>query len=337
MTCRPSSFSPHQPSYQYAYRPDHRPASPRGRRRHPSWLGRHDPLVRQDRLPGAARRLRLCAGGLPQAARWPTGAWERFGDAHPGGLRARSTGAVRADARSPGGYELTASDVVVTAPSVDYPITPKEHGTSFLFEHRHLWLRSRKQVAIARVRHEVEQAIQRLLLRPRLHPSRHADPHRLDRRRGRRALRHRVLRPWPGVPRADGSALCRGDRRRPWKGLLLRADLPRREEQDTTPPDRVLDVRTRDGVRRHRREHGGCRRRCLLPRRAGARASQGGAQGTRARSRPAREGSPPRSRASPTPRRSPGCRPRAATSSGAPISAPTTRPRWRRRTTSRSS
>jgi asparaginyl-tRNA synthetase len=44
-------------------------------------------------------------------------------------------------------------------PSPDFPITPKEHGTAFLFEHRHLWLRSRRQVAIARVRHEVVQAI----------------------------------------------------------------------------------------------------------------------------------------------------------------------------------
>jgi asparaginyl-tRNA synthetase len=42
---------------------------------------------------------------------------------------------------------------------VDFPITPKEHGTAFLFEHRHLWLRSRRQVAIMRVRHEVVQAI----------------------------------------------------------------------------------------------------------------------------------------------------------------------------------
>src|SRR2546427_743237 len=44
-------------------------------------------------------------------------------------------------------------------PRHDFPITPKEHGTAFLFEHRHLWLRSRRQVAIARVRHEVIQAI----------------------------------------------------------------------------------------------------------------------------------------------------------------------------------
>jgi asparaginyl-tRNA synthetase len=69
------------------------------------------------------------------------------------------TGQVRAEPRSPGGYELTVTGVEVLGPSHDYPITPKEHGTTFLFEHRHLWLRSRRQVAIARVRHEVEQAI----------------------------------------------------------------------------------------------------------------------------------------------------------------------------------
>jgi asparaginyl-tRNA synthetase len=69
------------------------------------------------------------------------------------------TGLVRQESRSPGGYELTVSELSVMGPSVDYPITPKEHGTQFLFEHRHLWLRSRKQVAIAKVRHAVVQAI----------------------------------------------------------------------------------------------------------------------------------------------------------------------------------
>ena len=69
------------------------------------------------------------------------------------------TGTVRSDARAPGGVELTATDLRVLGPSHDFPITPKEHGTAFLFEHRHLWLRSRRQVAIARVRHEVVQAI----------------------------------------------------------------------------------------------------------------------------------------------------------------------------------
>jgi asparaginyl-tRNA synthetase len=68
-------------------------------------------------------------------------------------------GTVRADARSPGGVELGLSKLRVLGPSVDFPITPKEHGTSFLFEHRHLWLRSKRQAAIMRVRHEVVQAI----------------------------------------------------------------------------------------------------------------------------------------------------------------------------------
>ncbi|HZH42433.1 MAG TPA: asparagine--tRNA ligase [Gemmatimonadales bacterium] len=69
------------------------------------------------------------------------------------------TGVVRADARAPGGVELTVQDLTILGPSVEFPITPKEHGTPFLFEHRHLWLRSRRQVAIARVRTEVIQAI----------------------------------------------------------------------------------------------------------------------------------------------------------------------------------
>ncbi len=69
------------------------------------------------------------------------------------------TGALRADTRAPGGVELDVADLRILGPSVDFPISPKEHGTAFLFEHRHLWLRSRRQVAIARVRHEVVQAI----------------------------------------------------------------------------------------------------------------------------------------------------------------------------------
>ncbi|HEU4681014.1 MAG TPA: asparagine--tRNA ligase [Gemmatimonadales bacterium] len=69
------------------------------------------------------------------------------------------TGTVREEPRSPGGYELAVQDIEVLGASPEYPITPKEHGTSFLFEHRHLWLRSRRQAAVARVRHEVVQAI----------------------------------------------------------------------------------------------------------------------------------------------------------------------------------
>jgi asparaginyl-tRNA synthetase len=69
------------------------------------------------------------------------------------------TGVVRDDPRSRGGVELSVTRLETLGPSPDYPISPKEHGTTFLFEHRHLWLRSRRQVAVARIRHEVEQAI----------------------------------------------------------------------------------------------------------------------------------------------------------------------------------
>jgi len=69
------------------------------------------------------------------------------------------TGSVRADARAPGGVELQTRDLKIIGPSPEFPITPKEHGIAYLFEHRHLWLRSKQQVAIARVRHEVVQAI----------------------------------------------------------------------------------------------------------------------------------------------------------------------------------
>ncbi|MBI1967127.1 MAG: asparagine--tRNA ligase [Gemmatimonadetes bacterium] len=88
----------------------------------------------------------------------PDAAWEAFGRlTQETSIEVR--GALRADARAPGGVELQASDLGILGASADFPITPKEHGTAFLFEHRHLWLRSRRQVAIARVRHEVIQAI----------------------------------------------------------------------------------------------------------------------------------------------------------------------------------
>lgn len=72
------------------------------------------------------------------------------------------TGTLRAEPRAPGGYELDVQDLVVlqaVAAAEPYPITPKEHGIEFLMEHRHLWLRSQRQVAILRVRHEVIRAV----------------------------------------------------------------------------------------------------------------------------------------------------------------------------------
>jgi len=71
------------------------------------------------------------------------------------------TGLVRAEPRSPGGFELAVSGAQVIGPSVDYPITPKAHGVDFLMHHRHLHLRSSRQWAIAKVRHTVVDAIRR--------------------------------------------------------------------------------------------------------------------------------------------------------------------------------
>jgi asparaginyl-tRNA synthetase len=88
----------------------------------------------------------------------PDAAWEACGRLTQE-TSVEVVGAVRADPRAPGGVELQASGLSILGPSHDFPITPKQHGTAFLFEHRHLWLRSRRQVAIAKVRHEVIQAI----------------------------------------------------------------------------------------------------------------------------------------------------------------------------------
>ena len=71
-------------------------------------------------------------------------------------------GTIRAEQRAPGGYEMdvTAAEIHQRVPESDpYPITPKDHGTDFLMDHRHLWLRSKRQHAAIRVRHEVIKAV----------------------------------------------------------------------------------------------------------------------------------------------------------------------------------
>ncbi len=68
------------------------------------------------------------------------------------------TGKVRKDARAPGGFEMDITGFEIAQVAGSYPITPKEHGTAFLMEHRHLWLRSSRQHAIIKVRHEIIKA-----------------------------------------------------------------------------------------------------------------------------------------------------------------------------------
>lgn len=71
----------------------------------------------------------------------------------------RITGTVRAEERAPGGVEVDVTGLHIISLSKDYPITPKEHGTEFLMENRHLWLRSSRQHAIMRVRATIVKAI----------------------------------------------------------------------------------------------------------------------------------------------------------------------------------
>lgn len=85
--------------------------------------------------------------------------WEAFGQLTQESSVA-VTGSVRADARAPGGFEMGVTSLsLIGASPLDYPIQPKEHGIDFLLDNRTFWLRSPRQVAIMRVRHELEQAV----------------------------------------------------------------------------------------------------------------------------------------------------------------------------------
>ena len=69
------------------------------------------------------------------------------------------TGKIRVEPRAPGGHEMDVSDIAIIQIAKDYPITTKEHGIEFLMDRRHLWLRSSRQHAILRIRHQVIKAI----------------------------------------------------------------------------------------------------------------------------------------------------------------------------------
>jgi len=68
-------------------------------------------------------------------------------------------GTVKEDKRSTIGYEISVKDLKVVSESGEYPITPKEHGVAFLLENRHLWLRSPRQHAILKIRHEIIKSV----------------------------------------------------------------------------------------------------------------------------------------------------------------------------------
>ena len=74
-------------------------------------------------------------------------------------------GTLKADARQVGGVELGLDDLTVVSTAADYPITPKEHGTDFLMDHRHLWLRAPRQQAVLRIRAEIVAAFREFMNR----------------------------------------------------------------------------------------------------------------------------------------------------------------------------
>jgi asparaginyl-tRNA synthetase len=69
------------------------------------------------------------------------------------------TGLIKVEPRAPGGFEMDVKDLKLIGESVDYPITPKEHGPEFLMDNRHLWIRSKRQIAILKIRHRIVKAI----------------------------------------------------------------------------------------------------------------------------------------------------------------------------------
>ena len=89
----------------------------------------------------------------------PPEVWERFAQLTTE-TSVAVTGEVRAEPRSPGGFEMGVTNLeIIGASPIDYPIQPKEHGIDFLLDNRHFWLRSPRQRAIAVIRSEIEQAI----------------------------------------------------------------------------------------------------------------------------------------------------------------------------------
>ena len=118
--------------------------------------------VDQKRSSGKIRFLILRDGtgyiqGVASIKDLPEADWENL-DRLTQESSVRVTGEVRADKRSAGGCELTLARVEPLAIAPEYPIQPKEHGPEFLLDNRHLWLRSRRQHAIMRVRSEVVRA-----------------------------------------------------------------------------------------------------------------------------------------------------------------------------------
>jgi asparaginyl-tRNA synthetase len=143
------------------------------------------------------------------------------------------TGTVRKDSRAPGGYELTLSDVRIVQVAQDYPITPKSHGSTFLFDRRHLYLRSRRPHAILKVRDELIWAIRKYFY-----------DHKfvlIDTPILTGAVGDRLLSRGKSLSGSDRSVVFRGGYSLIWKGFLFWPYLQGGEIEDQKALNRILD------------------------------------------------------------------------------------------------
>ena len=155
------------------------------------------------------------------------------------------TGKVRADARAPGGFELDVENVeVVQRVSEDtpFPISLKEHGTDFLMEHRHLWIRTPRQSAILRIRAEIIKAARDYFDDNGFTLTDPPIPYPRCLRRHQHALSRRILRR-RSVPDTERPVVYREHSHGAGQGVQLRSDLPRGEVEDAPASDRILDGR----------------------------------------------------------------------------------------------
>ena len=131
----------------------------------------------------------------------------------------------------------------------EYPITPKEHGIEFLMDRRHLWLRSSRQHAILRVRHQIIKAIREffdsrgftLLDAPIFTPAACEGT--------QHAVRNGLLRPGKGLPHPVRPIVCRSRSHGARESLRVRSDLPGGKVKDPAASDGVLDGGARGRIR----------------------------------------------------------------------------------------
>src|SRR5579862_4281441 len=111
-----------------------------------------------DSVQSLSRHAGRVVQAVASRAELPAEDWEQIERATQEST-VRVRGKVKEDRRAPGGVEIQLQGFTLLSLTQDFPITPKEHGTAFLMEHRHLWLRSTRQRSALRVRSEVEQGI----------------------------------------------------------------------------------------------------------------------------------------------------------------------------------